>query len=160
MIIKINYNKLINYTINQQNLLPFSDMFKIIKENLLIKNIQPTEEDFYTWQENLKNNKLINTLVLHIGPTLAGYLQYTVDDDNIFINEIQISSKYQGDGYTFRKLMMELLKNKNFGCVKLNINPDNKQSISVFTGIGFKTKNNKLYIINKEKLDLWLNKNS
>ena len=73
------------------------------------------------------------------------------------LSEIQIRNDYRNKGI-LRELFKELINNNKCNGFYCTINPNNKNSYDVFTYIGFKKIDDRLYKINYRTFNKWLNK--
>ena len=97
-------------------------------------------------------------LVAYKDKVLIGFINYYYkDDDYIMLSEIQIRNDYRNKGI-LRELFKELINNNKCNGFYCTINPNNKNSYDVFTYIGFKKIDDRLYKINYRTFNKWLNK--
>lgn len=137
-------------------------MYNIIINNLekIFDNFESTDDDKIIWMDSIKNHDYNFILAYDCG-NLVGYLEYIKLDDGYFISEIQIDDDHKGDRKTFKLLIKQfyniIFKDKNIK-IFANINKENKKSVDVFTHIGMKHIENKLYQINSNDLGKWCDK--
>ena len=121
------------------------------------------DDEFQKWEELFFKNLDRGTKhVLFLdGNDLRGFISYTIDraKDEVFFNEFQINSGSQGDGVTFRRLMVRFvadIQNEDCGAVRTYANKRNRRSQRLVEHIGFKradeTERGFRYSINKEVL--------
>ena len=134
-------------------------MFEILSYNMsCLYKTNITDKDYNTWSENVIKNKKLKNIINYDGE-LNGYLQYMDfnKERKICICEVEISKNHQGDGKTFKKLMIEFLKEhsgKKYDnyIVYENISEINHHSRDVVIHLGFETSDNKIYLIELSKL--------
>ena len=119
------------------------------------KNIDKKSKDYVSLIYNMKEYKM---LVAYKDNMLIGFINYYYKDDNyIMLSEIQIRNDYRNKGI-LRELFKELINNNKCNGFYCTINPNNKNSYDVFTYIGFKKIDDRLYKINYRTFNKWLNK--
>ena len=129
-------------------------MFDLLKDNYNITSDDKKD----IWKNNIINNKKLNTNLIIENNILHGYIQFEQKDNAFCICEIQIANKFKGDHKTFRRLIGSFLEDILYDentIIYVNINPNNKKSIEVFSKIGFKNTKNNVYEINAIDLLKW-----
>jgi len=143
--------------IDQLHDLTYRNMTSIIPSSI------SKQEDYLLWRKSFDNNATIGTQ--HIidlkDDVLRGYLSFTVRDSSkdIFINEVQIDPKYQGNGVTIGRLLLNFLReiqDCKFSIIRTYANNLNKRSQQLLQKIGFEvegtTEKGIRFKISKEKL--------
>lgn len=142
---------MITYIIDEKHL---NLMFDLLKDNYNITSDDKKD----IWKNNIINNKKLNTNLIIENDILHGYIQFEQKDNAFCICEIQIANKFKGDHKTFRRLIGSFLEDILYDentIIYVNINPNNKKSIGVFSKIGFKNSKNNVYEINAIDLLKW-----
>lgn len=137
-------------------------MYNIIISNLkiLFPNFIEKDSDYEIWINNIINEPNCNFILAYSKSEICGYIEYIKTDLGYHICEFQIDNEHKKDNKTFLELMIKLSRIINLSendIVTCKINEDNKNSISVFTGIGFNKKENKKYEIDGKGLLDWIN---
>ena len=139
------------------------DMFNIISENMknIVDTFHTNEENYNFWKTSMYH-ELENNKKRWIGAfkeeKLIGYFLYKIDNNILYLDEIQIIKKYQGDKYTFKNLLKTLLEEKdltdNF-LVRAYVNKNNEKSSNIIKSFVFKIlgeKGNGIVYVNSYKI--------
>ena len=120
-------------------------MFSILYENMcqIVPVESSREEDYTLWfesnQENLKKeNHHIIVGFQRETHELIGYFQYSVQKNVFLMEEIQISSPYQGKHGVFKKIYGVVLETmpENIDVVEAYANKKNTKSIGILEKLG------------------------
>ena len=122
-----------------------NELFSILYDNM--SQIAPTgngrEEDFLSWfeanKEGLKNtNRHIIISVRKETHEIVGYFQYTVQNNVLLMEEIQIRKTYQGKYNIFEKIYGLVLANmrEDVHVVEAYANKKNTKSIGILGKLG------------------------
>ena len=95
-------------------------MYAIIANNM--SDIVASDSTYNIWLNNCIKNSSIKTIICFIDNIVIGYLQYTYNNKDIVLSEIQILKEYQGTG-VFKRLLKEFVS-------KINISSDSIITIS------------------------------
>ncbi len=117
-------------------------MFEILATNM--SKIAPTgnsyEQDKKIWlsymESDLKGKQII---LMYVGEVLAGYFQYSLQENTALVEEIEISPEFQRTllFYRFLKYMRTILP-KNIQYAEAYINKGNTNSQRIAQKLGFK----------------------
>ena len=133
MIIKIlNINEVLNI---------LDDMFEIINYNMskIIPSDNSKEDNYKMWKKSMleeldnKNKKWVASFENNI---LTGYFLYRLENEILYLDEVQVREDRQGDKKTFISLIKMLLKDNNIKDdyeVRLYVNKNNKKSQYIVT---------------------------
>lgn len=157
---------------NYENKIPkekYEFIYKIIVDNYFERNKElrsnrdqiDTKEAYINWTNTILNTPNYYILLFYKDDTIAGFVNYMLDKDILFICEIQFSQKYKNKGY-LKQLLKEVInvsKKYKYNKISLMINKNNKISINVFKHIGFKNIRDNYYEISKCLLIDYLEKN-
>lgn len=127
---------------------------------LLSKNFDNLE-DCKPWIKMIRNTKDYYVLVCLKQDEVIGFINFMYQDIGLMLSEIQIKKQYQSKYGILKKMLGELILKSDklrYCNIYMTINPKNKKSKAVFTHVGFKNIENKLYSISYEDLIKWLNK--
>lgn len=133
-------------------------MYSIISSNM--SNIVESNSTYNIWLNNCIKNNSIKTIICFINNTVIGYLQYTYNNKDIVLSEIQILKEYQGKGI-LKRLLKEFVSKINISfdsIITCHINPNNFKSKAVFKHIGFENTVDNIYAISFKKLLAWVEK--
>ena len=139
------------------------DMFNIISENMkdIIDTFHTNDENYKFWKNSMYK-ELENNSKRWVGAfkekRLIGYFLYKIDNNVLYLDEIQIIRNHQGDKYTFKNLLKTLLEEKdltdNF-LVRAYVNKNNEKSSNIIKSLGFKKleeKENGIVYVNSYKI--------
>lgn len=139
------------------------DMFNIISENMkdIVDTFHTNEENYNFWKKSMYH-ELENNNKRWVGAfkekKLIGYFLYKIDNNILYLDEIQIIRKHQGDKYTFKNLLKTLLEEPELTdnyLVRAYVNKNNEKSRNIIKKIGFKIleeKENGIVYVNSYKI--------
>ncbi len=132
----------------------FDQMFKMLKENMSYIT-EVSNDDKNIWIENIITPKDLFLICISVDNKLIGFLEYSIDDNYIYLCEIQIDKTNQGDGKTFKMLInrfLEEVKQLKINKIVCRINPKNDKSKKVFKHLGFESIGNNRYTTTYDRL--------
>lgn len=132
-----------------------NNMSKYADMNSFFKGIK-TEQYKDKWINDVLNNDKLSSYEYYENDNLVGYILIIFLDNENYIHEFEIDSKYQGDGKTFKEMVkntIDLIDNNN------DFSGDiwfiNKKSRNVFKHIGASFVDDK-YIASRDVLLRWI----
>ena len=121
-----------------------------------------TNEENYNFWKNSMYHELENNNKRWIGAfkeeKLIGYFLYKIDNNILYLDEIQIIKGHQGDKYTFKSLLKTLLEETKLTdkfLVRAYVNKNNEKSSNIIKSLGFKKleeKENGIVYVNSYKI--------
>jgi MoaA/NifB/PqqE/SkfB family radical SAM enzyme/L-amino acid N-acyltransferase YncA len=164
---EFNVNKNIRFELyDNKNKVPYKrykEMLEIIipfYNKLLNKNYN-SPELYKPWVRMIRNTKDFYVLVCLNKDRVIGFINFMYQDIGLMLSEVQIKEQYQSKHGIFKKMMREVILKSDrskYQSIYATINPKNQKSKSVFTHIGFKNIDNRLYSISYSDLIKWLEK--
>ena len=155
------------YSGNEINNNILKQMYSILIDNLFItypsfldnKEKHDNQENQKRWFNMIKTTSNYYVILYIENNQVIGYLNFCINNNKLWISEIQIKNEYKNKGILKRltKKFVTLKQVKNFNSVIIHINEENNLSKKVFSHIGFKLIKESIYSINLLKLIKWAN---
>lgn len=133
------------------------NMGQFAKKNKFFESIKT---EFYKekWINDILNEERLLSFRFYDNEILAGYILIIIKENENFVHEFQIDESYQGDGKTFKEMILVTVSNiPNQNDYTGNIWFVNEKSRNVFKHLGAKFIDDQ-YKIEREILNKWIKK--